>query len=95
MRYSLTVLAVFVLAFSSACAKSPTLTAPGTVGASALRSNSVARNTPVTTAAASRNTGKTTVEVESTREQSSNYSNEDVSAEISRQGSTDQNDSWE
>lgn len=95
MRYTLTLLAACVLAFSSACAKSPTLTAPGTVGSSALRSNSVVRSTPVTTATASRNTGKTTVEVESAREQSSDYSNEDVSAEISRQGSTNQNDSWE
>ncbi len=97
MRYSLTLLAACLLAFSSACSKAPTLTAPGTVGSSALRSNSVAR-TPVATAAASRNTvnsGKTTVEVESAPEQTSKYSNEDVSAEISRQGSSDQNDSWE
>ncbi len=93
MRYSLTLLAVCLLAFSSACSKAPTLTAPGTVGSSALRSNSVAR-TPVASAAATRNTGKTTV-VESTPEQGSDYSNEDVSSEISRQGSTDQNDSWE
>jgi hypothetical protein len=94
MRYSLTLLAVCLLAFSSACSKAPTLTAPGTVGSSALRSNSVAR-TPVATAAATRNSGKTTVAVESTPEQGSDYSNEDVSSEISRQGSTDQNDSWE
>lgn len=98
MRYSLTLLAACLLAFSSGCSKSPALTAPGTVGASsAVRSNSVAR-TPVATAAASRtaaNSGKTTVAVESAPEKSSNYSNEDVSSEISRQGSTHQNDSWE
>jgi len=94
MRYSLTLLAACLLAFSSGCSKSPALTTPGSVGSSALRSNSVAR-TPVATSAAARNTGKTTVEVESAPAQSSDYSNEDVSTEISRQGSTDQNDSWE
>jgi hypothetical protein len=102
-------LAICFLAFATGCSKSPTLTAPGTVGGAVARSANTntaynsyaatpARSTNTTNNAAvnaSRASGKAPVQVDSAPDTHSSYSNEDISAEIARQGSADPQDSWE